>query len=284
MAVASNWHLPWVVSVGGEVMRPGLYVISEGERLSALLHECGGFRADAFPRGIVFTRATTKLLEQQQLNTATAQLSQSIAQFALISPLVAKGSTSTSGGASDSSAALAGLETMLGQFQNQQAVGRVVVHMSSSPKKALDVLTGSSDDLLVQDQDYIAVPKMPSSVNVLGEVYQPTSIIAQNALTVQDYLDRAGGYTPFSDKKHVMIIKADGAVVTSQGLSESHTFPFMSVVTGGLMDAALEPGDTVYVPQDIQSYINLQYAVDVSSIFANSAQALAVIALLGTKL
>jgi len=43
-------------------------------------------------------------------------------------------------------------------------------------------------------------------------------------------------------------------------------------------------GDTIYVPSDVQTFIKTQYALSVSTIIANAAQAFAVVALLATKL
>src|SRR5579885_3033616 len=44
---ATNWHLPWTVTVGGRIARPGAYTIHEGEHLSSLIEQAGGFLPDA---------------------------------------------------------------------------------------------------------------------------------------------------------------------------------------------------------------------------------------------
>jgi protein involved in polysaccharide export with SLBB domain len=124
----------------------------------------------------------------------------------------------------------------------------------------------------------------PASVSVLGSVNEPSSITAQPGWTVRDYLYRAGGPTPYADKDLIMLVKADGSVITQTGLNAAHTFPFSSVISGGLMGEHLAAGDTIYVPSDVQTFIKTQYALSVSTIIANAAQAFAVVALLATKL
>ena len=37
---ATNWHMPWTVTVNGRVPRPGIYPIREGETLDELLDKC----------------------------------------------------------------------------------------------------------------------------------------------------------------------------------------------------------------------------------------------------
>src|SRR5882672_1354563 len=57
------------VTLTGEVVRPGVYTIAEGERLSSVLARAGGFTERAFLRGGVFTRASLRTIEQEQLDS-----------------------------------------------------------------------------------------------------------------------------------------------------------------------------------------------------------------------
>ena len=75
---ATDWHLPWVVQVKGQVVRPGPYSIHEGERLASLLERCGGMLPDAYPPGAIFIRQSVKELEQKRLNEARQQLQEAI--------------------------------------------------------------------------------------------------------------------------------------------------------------------------------------------------------------
>jgi hypothetical protein len=84
-----------------------------------------------------------------------------------------------------------------------------------------------------------------------------------------------------------MVIKADGSVLTEDGMKsskQSSMFPLLPVISGGLMSARLDPGDTVYVPEKLIYVNKLQETATITQIIANAASSLAVIGILGTHL
>ena len=121
---ASNYHLPFAVLVSGKVMRPGTYSITEGERLYSVLARCGGFLPDAFLQGIVFTRVSVRMIEQQSLEEARQHLSEEVANAALVQTQLASASTTSSTGGGNAAATLTILQNVLAASQNQQAEGR----------------------------------------------------------------------------------------------------------------------------------------------------------------
>ncbi|GEM_PF-210625 len=278
---ASNYHLPFTVLVSGKVMRPGVYTIREGERLHSVLERCGGFLPDAFVKGIVFTRVSVQQVQQEVLNEARDRLMKEAANAALAqTQLAAAGASAAVSGGSSTSMML--LQNVLNSSQNQQADGRMVIHVNAMGDKS-----GTPDDVVLEDGDQIMVPMIPSSVNVMGEVNHPSSFLRLASYTVSDYINEAGGYTRFADKKQVFVIKADGSVVTAEGYDQSRRsalFPVLPLISGGLMSSKLDVGDTVYVPENLTRFQNLQETKDITTIIANSAQGLAVLALLATQL
>jgi protein involved in polysaccharide export with SLBB domain len=174
------------------------------------------------------------------------------------------------------------LASVLTSTVNQQAEGRMVIHVNSM----LDGRPGP-DDVMLEDGDSIVVPGSPSSVNVMGEVNHPSAFLRTSSYTVRDYINEAGGYTQYADKKQVLVIRADGSVLTSDGYEQSRRsrlFPALPLISGGLMEAKLEVGDTVFVPENLTAFQDVQMAKDVSTIIANSAITLATLGLLATKL
>jgi len=271
---ASNWHKPWTVRVEGEVMRPGPYVISEGERLDSILIRCGGLRPDAYLPAAIFIRKSVKQLEQQRLDESRQRLENAVAQLALKPQQL--------GAADTDKSSLEMVQRLLADTKAQQAVGRIVIHLVS-----VDELPASHDDLVLQDGDRLIVPKHPAAVAVLGQVYNPGAIIYEPGLTVRSYLARAGGASEWADADHILVIKANGEVLTDQGIrdsGENRFFPLLPVISGGLMDVRLEPGDTIYVPDKLVYVSGLKYATDITQIIANSATALAVVGILATSL
>ena len=288
VTVVSHWYLPWIVTVSGEVSKPGLYPVHDGERLSSLIARCGGFLADAYPTALVFTRTDVQKVEQQELDDARTRISQELLQFSMEAPMMASLSGSSGSSGSGAQTAMAGsfasLTSLLATTQGQQADGRVVLHWD-------EVMNGRSEDLALQDGDNIAVPRRPSSVNVLGMVFHPTSIVERSNLTVRDYVNAAGGVTPQGDSDRTMVIKADGSFVTNDALKDGQQaslFPLLPLISSDdIMSLRLAPGDTVYVPEslaNLQTAVRMSYWKDITTIIANTASGLAVIGLLATNI
>ncbi len=277
---ASNWHSPWVVQVKGRVMRPGYYSVQPGEQLRDLLLRAGGFLSDAFPPGVVFTRYSVRKLEQDRLETARAQLEQGVAQTALAQNAIAQSNGSAGAG---TTASLAVLKDVLILLQTLQASGRVVVHLTSIEALQTDPV----DNVTLENGDTIAVPSGPSSVAVLGQVNEPTSIITKPGLRVRDYVASAGGTTQFASLDNVMLVRPDGSVVTQKGLSQSSPdryFPLIAVVNGGLMNEPVEAGSTIYVPARFNTLENLEYTKSITTIISQSVTSLAIIGILASSL
>jgi protein involved in polysaccharide export with SLBB domain len=276
---ASNWHLPWTSTVSGRVKRPGIYAVREGETLDELLETAGGFLPDAFPRGLIFTRASVRAVEQERLEETRQRLSQDLMQLALASST----SNNMSSTSSKSNVQMATLQNLLSQAQNTQADGRVVIKLSDSAGHQRI----ASSRIILEDGDNITIPVRPMSVNVLGQVNNPTSILSERGWTTRDYLYRAGGPATNADLDNIMVIQADGTVITDAGLRNTGTgrfFPALPLISSGLMGVRLDAGDTVYVPEDVQSFVKLEHAKDMWTIFASAAQALGIVGLLATKL
>ncbi len=271
---ASNWHSPWHVVLEGQVNRPGPYPIREGERLAAVLKACGGFRPDAYPRAAVFIRKSVQRMQQEQLELARSRLQHELVKLALMPHQAGQADTSAD--------TLNAIREVLTQAESSQATGRVVVKITS-----LETLERSPENIVLENEDRLVIPVQPAAVQVLGQVYNPNAIVYQPALKVRDYLARAGGPTDAGDDDHIYVIKADGSVLSDQGVKDSEKnrmFPLLPSIGGGLMEQHLEPGDTVFVPEKLIYISSLQYAKDVTSIVANSALGLATLGILATSL
>ena len=271
---ASNWHRPWHVTLEGQVSRPGPYPIREGERLATVLKDCGGFRPEAYPRAAVFVRKSVQKMQQEQLDQARTRLQQDMARLALMPHQAGQGDTSTE--------TLAAIREILTESQNSEATGRVVVKINS-----IESLERSPENIVLENEDRLIIPIQPAAVQVLGQVYNPNAIVFRPELRVRDYLQKAGGATEGGDVDHVYVIKADGSVLTDEGVKQSEKnklFPLLPSIGGGLMDQYLEPGDTVYVPERLIYISSLQYAKDMTSVVANSALGLATLGILASSL
>jgi protein involved in polysaccharide export with SLBB domain len=261
-------------------MRPGPYLISEGERLGSVLQQCGGVREDGYLRGLILIRESLKKMQSENIGLARARISGEITRVALL-PNTSSNNQQTPS-LVEKAAALRMLQDMITQAAQQQAIGRIVVNVQS-----VESLPGTISDIQLEDGDQIIIPKEPSFVNVMGEVYGPSGIAYDPAATVAQYIDRAGGLTQEAEKDQVFVVRANGEIVSEEGIKDSNQnriFPLLPLTSGGLMTTRLEPGDTVYIPAKILYIDPIKKTLDVTQIIANSAQAIAYAALLGTLL
>ncbi|MBI2524594.1 MAG: SLBB domain-containing protein [Candidatus Rokubacteria bacterium] len=209
------------VTLSGQVVRPGRYVIAEGERLSSVLDRAGGFTDRAYLRSAVFTREALQRVEKERLDEFVRVQEQRI---------LAAASTTVVGADKDENAsqqkALEAQREALRALAAKVAVGRMVVRLDAPEK-----LRGGPDDIVLVGGDSLEVTEPPASVYVLGAVRTSTSVLWVQGASPEYYLNRVGGLTKEADKKELHIVKADGSAMSS----------FTK-----LRD--IEPGDTIVVP------------------------------------
>jgi protein involved in polysaccharide export with SLBB domain len=131
---------------------------------------------------------------------------------------------------------LSAQEAILGQLHSARATGRV-----SLPVRPHDKDINDFPDMMMEDNDRLTIPHTPSTIAVVGNVYNPGSFIYNPHNTVESYLDMAGKGKPASDFHHAFVLRANGVVVAANNVNG----PF----TGGQFDRLrLYPGDQVIVP------------------------------------
>jgi protein involved in polysaccharide export with SLBB domain len=260
-----------IAIIAGEVRFPGVYPISKGETLSSLITRAGGFTDRAYLRGAIFTRESAKVIQKQRLDELINKIEET----------VLTGAGREISGAIDAETAqvqaegLKAKKELLAKLRTTKIDGRVVVKFS-----ALDKFRGSRYDIEMEKGDNLFVPEMPGVVSIVGEVFNPTSVLYEKDKTVAYYLQKVGGPTGEADEKQIAIIKADGSVVSIAQKdadsvywdSEAHQWNF-----GGFMGIRLNPGDTIIVPQKLDQLMLLKNTKDIMQILFQAALATGVV-------
>jgi protein involved in polysaccharide export with SLBB domain len=111
--------------------------------------------------------------------------------------------------------------------------------------------------LALEDGDRLYVPPRPSTVGVFGSVFNAATYLHTPERSVGDYLRLAGGPTRGADEGSIFLIRANGNVISTRQTS------------GGWFrrDSSLdalqaEPGDTIFVPEEMDKTTFLQAAKD----------------------
>ena len=216
------------VRIGGEVRVPGVYQVEPGETLSALIQRAGGFSKNAYPYGTVFTRESTRLQQQENLNKAIRRME---AEVNSLAASAVQNITDQEKGNSIQ-AQVAGQKALLGRLQGLKASGRIALEM--------DPLSPQLPAITLEDGDQITVPHAPSFVGVFGAVLTETAYIHRPNSTLKDYLDKSG-ITREADLDNLMVIRADGTVESNARRS--------SLWGSGFNNKKLNPGDSIFVPE-----------------------------------
>jgi polysaccharide export outer membrane protein len=211
------------VTLKGQFVYPGTYVIFEGETLGDLIKRAGGFKKDAYLAASIFTRQSVKSLEERRKAEYMQQLDNNI--LSLSAELAAKQESE------EAQAMLQQQKALRDKLSSVTPVGRVIIDLTSPDKY---------ERFALEDSDEVFVPRNLNTISVLGEVYNPATFTYDNdKLRAPYYIEAAGGLKEeSSDKSHIYVVKANGSIITSKMMR--------------LSSIKLEPGDAIVVPQKVR--------------------------------
>ena len=226
------------VRLEGEVIHPGLYQVQAGETLRQLVQRVGGVSTHAYLFGSEFSRESTRRVQQARLEEIIARMEADVQRNAMQS--------ATSGLGKDD-AELSRLQaqsqqSLVAKMRQVKATGRIVLELPSEA-----VTLNNLPELTLEDGDRFFIPIAPSTVSVMGTVYNQNAFIYRKGQNVGDYLEKSGGPTRDGDKDDVYLIRADGQVISKR--QSSYAFGY-----GGFSGRTAMPGDVVVVPEKLDKY------------------------------
>jgi polysaccharide export outer membrane protein len=236
------------IRVEGEFSSSGVYQIQPGETLRQLVQRIGGLTFNAYLFGAEFTRESTRVQQQKNLDEALNRLERDIQRFG-----VSRAQSVTS--VEDSGALQAQAEAaraLVVRMRQVRPTGRIVLAITENAS-AKDL-----PDLPLEDGDRLFVPPPPSMVHVFGSVYSENSFVYKPTNHLGDYLEQAGGPTRDADKSSLYVLRADGSVLSRrQG----------GWLFGSIDSTKLMPGDSIVVPEELDKTSIMRNLKDVAQIF-----------------
>jgi polysaccharide export outer membrane protein len=248
------------VIVEGEVMRPGVYKLETNETLRSVLQRAGGLSPDAYVYGSQLTRESARVDQQKSLDELARTMEVQIRQSAL--------SVAASTQPGDLPQMLAAQEAIIAQLRNTRASGRVALPVRPKDNKLTDF-----PDMIMEDSDRLTIPHTPSTVSVVGDVYNPGSFIFEPRNTAGAYLEIAGKGKPQSDLHHAFVLRANGVVIAANNVNGLF-------VGTKFQRIRMYPGDQIVVPYKLPTGAfvrGLRDWTQISSQLALTAAALAVV-------
>lgn len=216
------------VVLEGEVQRPGVYKLEVNETLQSVLQRAGGLTPNAYVYGAQLMRESARIEQQNSLDQLVNTMEVQVRQSAL--------SIAASAGGGDAQGLAQLQEGIVSQLRAVKASGRVALPVKPSDRKITDF-----PNMVMEDNDRLIIPHRPSTVSVVGSVYNPGSFIYDPHTNSGAYLNMAGKGKPQSDLHHAFVLRANGVVVAANNVNG----PF----TGSKFDRLrLYPGDEIIVP------------------------------------
>jgi len=249
------------VIVEGEVRRPGVYKLETDETLRSVLQRAGGLTPNAYVYGSQLTRESARVDQQKSLDQLAATMEVQIRQSAV--------SVAASTSPGELPQLLAAQQAIIDQLRSTRASGRVAL-----PVKPKDNSLTDFPDMVMEDSDRLTIPHTPSTVSVVGDVYNPGSFIYELRSTAGAYLEIAGKGKPQSDMHHAFVLRANGVVVAANNVN--------GLFTGTKFDRIrVYPGDQIVVPYKLPTGAFIRGLRDwtqITSQLAITGAALAIVA------
>lgn len=236
------------VRVEGEVNRPGEYLLPPSSTLFDAIKAAGGLTQAAYVFGTELNRESVRAQQEQNYDRALRDLETEFTR---------KTSTqkaSTGDEAAAQAAQAAGTNKLIERLRTVRPTGRIVLQVEPNATTLPDINT--------EDGDRLLIPPRPETIGVFGSVFNGGSFLYGRGGTVRDYLRQAGGETRGADTSGIFVLRANGSVLSARQKSSGW------ILSGsGLDNATALPGDTIFVPEELNKTTFTQEAREWTQIF-----------------
>jgi protein involved in polysaccharide export with SLBB domain len=236
------------VEITGEVKNPGIYNLNEGERILDLINRAGGYTDQAYAEGIIFTREQVARQQKEAFLRTAEDLEKSMIDYVANSEKAVTEFT------------IQPVVNLISKLKKIEPVGRQVVDFNY-----LNLRTDPLSNFQLFDGDKLTVPDRPQSINLVGEVLNPTTLQFKPNQSIEEYIRLSGGLTSNADKNRIFIILPNG-----------QSYPYKKRLFGGYSN--ILPGSSIVISRDTRNFDTISLAKFVTPILADLATSAAAIA------
>ncbi len=139
--------------------------------------------------------------------------------------------------------------------KSREKKGRMIVDFEK-----LFVENDNTEDIILKKGDKILIPEAKNYISIVGQVVSPGNIVYKQNFTVENYIETAGGFSWRAIESDVRIIKANtGEWVEADDIEQ------------------LEPGDIIWVPEELPAPKFWDVFIDALTIFGQVATVVAAV-------
>jgi protein involved in polysaccharide export with SLBB domain len=95
---------------------------------------------------------------------------------------------------------------------------------------------GSAEDVTLQDEDLIIIPRFVNTVGISGEVLKPVTVQFETGRSFASYISAAGGFNRNAYKKRVFVVYPNGRSASTKSFLGIKAYPRVT------------PGSSIFVP------------------------------------
>ncbi|NTW82785.1 MAG: capsule biosynthesis protein [Chlorobiaceae bacterium] len=232
------------VVVDGEIGKSGVYEINKDETLRNLIKRIGGVTEKAYVFGTSLKRESLRKSQQVKIEQMADRFEKDL-------------ETSSKQRLAAATEA-AEIQIIQGELESQRRIAKKLREVKAEGRIILNTLRNAKatiadfPELPLKDGDVVYIPQRPTTVDVIGAVYQQNTFIWEEGKGLNSYVRMAGGVSPTGARGEVYTILANGTVE-----SQRH---------GG--GCNINPGDAIVVPEKLQrGKTFIQYLKDWTAIF-----------------
>ena len=191
-----------------------------------------------------FQRESVRATQQENLDRALRDMETEIVRASTTQRVMSSDEAATT-------AARAAANTrLIEKMRSLQPTGRIVFQLAPDATEL--------PDIRLEDGDRLLVPPKPTTVGVFGSVFNAASYLYGANRTIDDYLRLAGGATKGADEGSVFVVRVNGQVTSSRQQRSTSWFSRGNQIAG----LPAGPGDTVFVPEELDKSTFIQSAKD----------------------
>lgn len=232
------------VNISGAVLKPGTYLMAEGESLDDLIEKSGGYTKNAYPFGAVYENTNALLINKKAKDILYGKFIDNIITASQKNPA--------------SNFNLTSIIELTDKVNSSAPNGRIVIDIE-----------GESDNVILADGDRLIIPETPNHIYIYGEVSYEGALKYESNGSLDYYISKSGGLKENANDKAIYVLHPNGDTQRTD-IKKSL---FQSSPNSEL---TLYPGSIIFVPRGVDdSATNRLAAQAYVSILGNIGIALA---------
>ena len=233
-----------LVSIEGAILRPGRYLMAEGESIDDLLKKSGGYTSNAYPFGAVYETEQALLINK---------MAKDILYEEFIDNIITASQKNPTGGFDISS-----IVDLTENLKNNSPNGRVAVDIENE-----------GSNVILSDKDRLIIPETPKHIYIYGQVSYEGALRYEDSYNLDNYISKAGGLKENASDTAIYVLHPNGD--TQRAILRKSLFQ-----NSPDSELILYPGSVIFVPRGIDnSATNRLAAQAYVSILGNIGIALA---------